>query len=84
MRFFRNFAIENVRNGAKEGDGKAAEVKRKGNRLRETRKRRTEGGTFRGKSRRRDTNGMTLAGSPQGRNRWKEARGKPAEKKPTE
>ncbi len=27
MRFFRNFAIENVRNGAEEGDGMAAGVK---------------------------------------------------------
>ena len=49
MRFFRNFVVENVRNGAVEADGKPAREKLKENRLREARKRQTQGETIRGK-----------------------------------
>ena len=49
MRFFRNFVVENVRDGAVEADGKPARAKLKGNRSREARKRQTERETIYGK-----------------------------------
>ena len=49
MRFFRNFVVENVRNGAVGADGKPARAKLKEYRSREARKRQTEGETIRGK-----------------------------------
>ena len=49
MRFFRNFVVEIVRNGAVGADGKPARAKLKGNRSREARKRQTEGETIRGR-----------------------------------
>ena len=41
--------VANVRDGAKEADGKPARAKLKENRSREARKRQTEGETIRGK-----------------------------------
>ena len=92
MRFFRNFVVENVRNGAAEADGKPARAKLKGNRLREARKRQTERETICGKpekdfldagglreGREEDSQRMRLAGSPRERNSEIGARGKPAE-----
>ena len=91
MRFFRNFVVENVRNGAVEADGKPARVKLKGNRLREARKRQTERETIYGKpeneklgagglreGREKETQRMTLAGSPQKGFLTFYARGSPA------
>ena len=49
MRFFRNFVVANVRNGAFEADGKPARAKLKEYRSREARKRQTKGETIRGK-----------------------------------
>ena len=93
MRFFRNFVVENVRNGAVEADGKPARVKLKGNRSREARKRQTERETICGKpeneklgarglreGRERETQRITLAGRPRERNSENDARGKPAER----
>ena len=64
MRFFRNFVVENVRNGAEEADGKPARAKLKVNRSRDARKGQTER--------------ETLAGSPKtpdaGRDDLREAR----------
>ena len=91
MRFFSNFVVENVRNGAVGADGKPARVKLKGNRSREARKRRTERETIYGKpeneklgagglreGRERETRRMTLAGSPQKGFLTFDARGSPA------
>ena len=49
MRFFRNFVVANVRNGAFEADGKPARAKLKEYRSRDVRKRQTQGETIRGK-----------------------------------
>ena len=91
MRFFRNFVVENVRNGAAEADGKPAKAKLKGNRLREARKRQTERETIYGKPeneklsvrgsrkvREEDSERLTLAGSPQKGFLTFDARGSPA------
>ena len=91
LRFFRNFVVENVRNGAVEADGKPARAKLKGNRLREARKGQTERETIYGKpeneklgarglreARERETRRMTLAGSPQKGFLTFDARGSPA------
>ena len=91
MRFFRNFVVENVRNGAVEADGKPARAKLKGNRSREARKGQTERETIYGKpeneklgagglreGRERETQRMTLAGSPQKVFLTFDARGSPA------
>ena len=93
MRFFRNFVVENVRNGAVEADGKPARAKLKGNRLREARKGQTERETICGKpekeklgagglreGREEDSQRMILAGRPRERNSENDARGKPAER----
>ena len=93
MRFFRNFVVENVRDGAVEADGKPARAKLKGNRSREARKRQTERETIYGKpeneklgvrglreGREEDSQRMILAGSPRERNSENDARGKPAER----
>ena len=93
MRFFSNFVVENVRNGAVEAGGKPARAKLKGNRSREARKRQTERETIYGKpekeklgagglreGREEDSQRMMLAGSPRRRNREFGARGKPAER----
>ena len=91
MRFFRNFVVENVRNGAVGADGKPARAKLKGNRSREARKRQTERETIYGKpeneklgagglreAREKETRRMTLAGSPQKGFLTFDARGSPA------
>ena len=91
MRFFSNFVVENVRNGAAEADGKPARAKLKVNRSREARKRQTERETICGKpekeklgagglreAREKETRRMTLAGSPQKGFLTFDARGSPA------
>ena len=91
MRFFSNFVVENVRNGAAEADGKPARAKLKKNRSREARKRQTERETIYGKpeneklgvrgsreAREKETWRMTLAGSPQKGFLTFDARGSPA------
>ena len=91
MRFFSNFVVENVRNGAVEADGKPARAKLKGNRSREARKHQTERETICGKpekekigagglreGREEDSQRMTLAGSPQKGFLTFDARGSPA------
>ena len=93
MRFFRNFVVENVRNGAIEADGKPARAKLKVNRSREARKRQTLRETLAGspktsdggrddsrEARKRETGRERLAGSPRERNSENDARGKPAER----
>ena len=91
MRFFSNFVVENVRNGAVEADGKPARAKLKENLSREARKRQTDGETIRGKpeneiltergsreAREDDSESLTLAGSPQKGFLTFGARGSPA------
>ena len=91
MRFFSNFVVENVRNGAVEADGKPARAKLKGNRSREARKRQTERETICGKpeneklsvrgsreAREEDSERLALAGSPQKGFLTFDARGSPA------
>ena len=91
MRFFSNFVVENVRNGAAEAGGKPARAKLKENRSREARKRQTERETIYGKpeneklgvrglreAREKETRRMTLAGSPQKGFLTFDARGSPA------
>ena len=91
MRFFSNFVVENVRNGAAEAGGKPARAKLKENRSREARKRQTERETICGKPENeklgvrdlregceRETQRMTLAGSPQKGFLTFDARGSPA------
>ena len=91
VRFFSNFVVENVRNGAIKADGKPAKAKRKENRSRDARKRQTERETICGKpekeklgagglreGREEDSQRMTLAGSPQKVFLTFDARGSPA------
>ena len=91
LRFFRKFVVENVRNGAVGADGKPVRAKLKGNRLREARKRQTEGETICGKTenenlrgrdsreaREKDSESLTLAGGPQKGFLTFDARGSPA------
>ena len=91
MRFFSNFVVENVRNGAAEADGKPARAKLKEYRSRDARKRQTERETIYGKPeneklgagglrkvREEDSERMTLAGSPQKGFLTFDARGSPA------
>ena len=80
-----------MRNGAVEADGKPARAKLKGNRLREARKRQTQGETICGKPenenlrergsrkvREEDSESLTFAGSPQKGFLTFDARGSPA------
>ena len=91
MRFFRNFVVENVRNGAVGADGKPARAKLKEYRSREARKGQTERETICGKpeneklgargsreAREEDSESLTLAGSPQKGFLTFDARGSPA------
>ena len=65
MRFFRKFVVENVRNGAAEADGKPARVKRNGISLAGCPKTSDGERDASREARRRDSNRITLAGSPQ-------------------
>ena len=81
MRFFRNFVVENVRNGAVEADGKPARAKLKGNRSREARKGQTESETICGKPENARRRARQFTGSPKTRNLAREACGKAAREK---
>ena len=80
MRFFSNFVVENVRNGAAEADGKAARVKRNGISLAGCPKTSDGARDDSREARKRETERGRLAGRPRGRFAKNDARGKPAER----
>ena len=80
MRFFRNFVVENVRNGAVEADGKPARAKRNGISLAGCPKTSDGARDDSREARKRKTRREMLAGSPRERNSEIDARGKPAER----
>ena len=81
MRFFRNFVVENVRNGAVEADGKPARAKRIGISLAGCPKTSNFARDARGKPENVRRSARRFAGSPKTRNWAREACGKAAREK---
>ena len=81
VRFFSNFVVENVRNGAVEADGKPARVKRNGISLAGCPKTSDGARDNLREARKRETGRERLAGRPRGRFAKNDACGKAARKK---